>query len=223
MNLRRRIILLSLLSGMLFSSVWINYSFASTVYASNTAYLVPTSIPEKYVVWDRRPSENKIEETFIALRNIDLVSRPHGTNIVKTIYPQSRIKGISCVVYSNPSKHAIEVTRTTKVLKRNGNYKNPKDYVTLFPGTYVYLVMYIGEGYYYALYNNQIISVPPCIENLDGNRNPWARYVGETTNKDLGVDFWMCYRADDGTVGWIPGLGGAETEWQYNYHRKYGR
>lgn len=43
-------------------------------------------------------------------KEIDLVSKPHGINLVKIIYPESKLKGISCVVYSNPAKQAIEVT-----------------------------------------------------------------------------------------------------------------
>lgn len=222
MNLRVNIIIPAILSGMLISGLYGNCVLMNHVYANTAVSLQTPIVPAKYTVWDTIPAENGLE-TYIAIKKIDLVSKPHGTDVVKTVYPGSKLKGISCVVYSSPAKHAIEVTRTTKVLKYGGSYKKPQDYVTLYPGTYIYLVMYIGEGYYYALYNNRLISVPPCIENLDGYRNPWAKYVGEATSKNLDVDFWMCYRAADGTVGWAPDFNGVEVEWLYNSYRKYGR
>ena len=222
MNLRENIIIPAILSGMLISGLWGDYVLARPVSTNKTVRMRTSDGPELYTVWDKIPAENGLER-YVATKKIDLVSKPHGLNVVKTIYPGYRIKGISCVVYTTPSKHAIEVTRKTRVLKAYGRYENQQDYVTLYPGEHLYLVMYIGEGYYYALYRSQLLSVPSCIENLDGYQNPWAKYIGEQTDKALGADFWMCYRTDDGTVGWSTGLYGVEPEWLYNSHRQYGR
>ena len=43
--------------------------------------------------------------------------------------------------------------------------------------------------------------------NISGFTNakpnaPWGAYIGEATTADLGIDFWMCLRKADGTVGW---------------------
>lgn len=222
MYLKKKIIISIILSSILFGGAWGNEIPFNPLSANRSAEAA--TAPTDYAVWDRRPSEDRLYDKYIATKEIDLVSKPHGLDVVKTLYPGDTMDGVSCVVYSHPSKHAIEVTRTTRVLKYHGSYKNQQDYITLFPGTYVYLIMYVGEGDYYALYctqyDTQLISVPSGIENLDDRQNPWARYVGEATDKDLDVDFWMCYRAEDGTVGWVNGMGGAEVEWFYRHARQ---
>lgn len=118
-------------------------------------------------------------------------------------------------IYGRNSPSNVEIKEQWIDFGKEGNFMKLRDkyehssspeFITLYPGTIVYLLQYTGEGTYLALWNGQLLW---WLEgyNISGFTNanpssPWGVYVGEATDASLGIDFWMCLRKADGTVGW---------------------
>ena len=153
-----------------------------------------------------RPSGGKGREQISAKAMSSSWTKDESSyrKVSSTISSGEIVKRISCVVYTHPSRHAVKVLKTTKAYKYE--HSSSPEFITLYPGTIVYLLQYTGEGTYLALWNGQLLW---WLEgyNISGFTNanpssPWGVYLGEATDASLSIDFWMCLRKADGTVGW---------------------
>lgn len=161
--------------------------------------------PEEYEVWDRMPAEAEVNARLKATEPISLYNAPRGTTDVGSIAAEEIVQRISCVAYTHPQKHPVQVLRPVKSYKKNNGRGGPAGPL-LQPGSYVYLLMYTGEGTYLGWYNGEEAWW------LDGSRvsnfskivtkQPWGEYVGEATSSQLSVEVWYCIRKADGTTGW---------------------
>ena len=168
------------------------------------AYVLAAEVPANYTVWDRMPAEAAVNVKLKVQAPVTLYAAPRSSNVSGTISVNEVVDRISCVVYTHPNRHAVKVLKLTKAYKYQ-NSSSPQ-FITLYPGTIIHLLQYTGEGTYLGLWNGQLLW---WLEgyNISGfttaNANsPWGVYIGEATTADLGIDFWMCLRKSDGTVGW---------------------
>ncbi|TYZ27052.1 hypothetical protein FZ041_12565 [Selenomonas caprae] len=171
---------------------------------STTTYVSAQQAPANYTVWDRMPAEAAVNVKLKVQNTVTLYTAPNNTKVIGTISSGEIVNRISCVVYTHPSRHAVKVLKTTKAYKYE--HASTPEFITLYPGTIIYLLQYTGEGTYLALWNGHLLW---WLEgyNISGFTNsnpnsPWGIYIGEVTDASLGIDFWMCLRTADGTVGW---------------------
>ncbi len=161
--------------------------------------------PAEYEVWDRMPAEAEVNAKLRATASISLYNAPRGTVVVGSVSTGEIVQRISCVAYTHPQKHPVKVLRPLKSYKKNNGSGAPAGPL-LQPGSYVYLLMYTGEGTYLGWYNNEeawwlegynIINF-----SKSSPRQPWGEYVGEATSSSLSIEAWYCLRKNDGTTGW---------------------
>lgn len=111
-------------------------------------------------------------------------------------------KVIESEVHSNPEKGRAVVVGTVPMNSYNQNKRMPNI------GENIYILFYIGEGYYYAWYDNQILVVPENGIRGDGfrqwlgNSGYWAEFQGNDY-KNRETELWICLRTKDGLDGWV--------------------
>lgn len=163
------------------------------------------SPPTEYTVWDRMPAEAAVEAKLQAQATIDLYNAPRGTTIVGTVTSGEIVNRISCVAYTYPMKHPVKVLRPLKSYKKNNGSSAPAGPL-LQPGSYVYLLMYTGEGTYLGWYNGEeawwLEGYNITSFSNANPRQPWGEYVGEPTSSSLSIEAWYCLSKSDGTTGW---------------------
>ena len=162
--------------------------------------------PEEYAIWDRIPAEAPVEIRLEATAPINLYDAPRGNSIVAAISTGEVVKRVSCVVYAHPQKHPVRVLRTLRSYKKQGASTIIPDGLLLQPGSYVYLLMYTGEGTYIGWYDGEEAWwLGGCdIRNFSDrdSQQPWGEYIGEMTSRNLSIETWYCLRKSDGTTGW---------------------
>lgn len=158
--------------------------------------------PAEYAVWDRMPFEAAVEAKLEATAPISLYNAPRGTALVGSVSSGEIVQRISCVVYTHPQKHPVRVLQTLQTYKK---HSQTPDGPVLQPGSYIYLLMYTGEGTYLGWYNGEEAwwLAGYNIKNFaDAAQQPWGEYVGEPTSRKLSIEAWYCLRKSDGTTGW---------------------
>lgn len=111
-------------------------------------------------------------------------------------------KVIDTEVHSNPEKGKAVVISAIPTNSNNQNKRMPS------PGENIYILFYIGEGYYSAWYDNQILIVPENgikgngFRQWLGNSAYWAEFQG-TDYKNRETELWICLKTKDGLEGWV--------------------
>ena len=162
--------------------------------------------PTEYAIWDRIPGEAFVEARLEATAPINLYDSPRGNTIVSSVATGEIVKRVSCVVYTHPQKHPVRVLRTLRSYKKQGASTIVPDGLVLQPGSYVYLLMYTGEGTYIGWYNGEEAwwLNGSAIRNFSdrASQQAWGEYIGEMTSRNLSIETWYCLRKSDGTTGW---------------------
>ena len=171
---------------------------------STASYALADGAPDDYTVWDRMPAEAAVNVRIKIENPLTLYAAPNSDNVTGNISSGEIVNRISCVVYTHPNRHAVRVEKTVQAYK----YQSASsEKITLYPGTIIYLLQYTGEGTYLGYWNGQLLWWLEGYNirgfNTANSYAVWGSYIGEATDRSLGIDFWMCLRKADGTVGWV--------------------
>lgn len=171
---------------------------------STVSYVSADGAPADYTVWDRMPAEAAVNVRIKIENPLTLYAAPNSDNVTGNISLGEIVNRISCVVYTHPNRHAVRVEKTVQAYK----YQSASsEKITLYPGTIIYLLQYTGEGTYLGYWNGQLLWWLEGYNirgfNTANSYAVWGSYIGEATDRSLGIDFWMCLRKADGTVGWV--------------------
>ena len=163
------------------------------------------SIPNEYIVYDRMPREAPTEASLETLSDFIIYDNPRSTKVVGTVSRGEIVKRTSCIAYTYPKKNPVRITRAIKCYKKNNSSNSPEGPL-LEIGSYVYLLMYTGEGTYLGWYKGEEVWwLQGCeINNVYSKTasNSWGNYEGDSLSQNLFVEVWYKIVKNDGTTGW---------------------
>ena len=164
-----------------------------------------SNIPNEYSVYDRMPREAPTEAPLEVISNFSLYDNPRSATVIGSVSKGEVVNRVSCIVYTYPQKYPVRVVRPIKCYKKN-NHSNSPEGPLLEIGSYVYLLMYTGEGTYLGWYKGEEVwwLQGSEIDNLYGKicKNSWGKYEGDVLSKNLSVEVWYKIKKIDGTAGW---------------------
>ncbi|WP_143188172.1 hypothetical protein [Selenomonas ruminantium] len=82
-----------------------------------TSHVLAADAPANYTVWDRMPAEAAVNVKLKVQNSVNLYTAPNGNSLAGSISAGEIVNRISCVVYTHPSRHAVQVLKMTKAYK----------------------------------------------------------------------------------------------------------
>ena len=163
--------------------------------------------PEEIMVVDRMVGERPPFGWAEATANAAIYTDPRSNSVLGYISSGEHLDYYTCVAYLHPQGHAVEVISPVKTYATRYNASNSLDGPVLQPGSYVYLLMYTGEGTYLGWHDGQLLWwLPGNILGFSKNvteDTSWARYVGNATDSSLGAEVWLKVKTSTGKIGWV--------------------
>ena len=143
----------------------------TTARASQSRFPIDSVPPRPYIDKGACPFECCTYRNWTASQRIALVDRPNGKKIVARVHKGEKVQALTGEVHSTPLRVVAELDHPDAGVKR---------------GEVIYILHYIGEGYWKVWHNGQLIEIDNVLDKGTSPQYTW----------------WVKVKTTSGIVGW---------------------